>query len=222
MCGRYVLIADPNVIQQEFNLASPPIDFAMRYNIAPTQTLPVITNEKPDEISYLRWGLVPSWAKDASGAAKMNNARSETAAEKPSFRTPFRRRRCLIPASGFYEWQQREDGKSPMFIHLKDREVFGMAGLWDVWKSPDGGELRTFSVLTTDANPFMTPIHDRMPVILRREDYALWLSSGDVPVTKLQALMKGYDPDLMTAYEVSKMVNKASMDMPECIVPLAS
>lgn len=222
MCGRYVLIADPNLMQQEFNLSSLPDLGGMRYNIAPMQTLPVITNEKPDEVSFLRWGLVPSWSKDASGAGKMNNARSETAAEKPSFRTPFRRRRCLIPASGFYEWQSREQGKAPMFIHLKNREVFGMAGLWDVWQSPDGGELRTFSVLTTDGNEFMQPIHDRMPVILRREDYALWLSGDDVPVSKLQALMKPYDSSAMTAYEVSKAVNKASMDTPECIVPLAS
>jgi putative SOS response-associated peptidase YedK len=222
MCGRYVLIADPNLIQQEFNLSSLPDFGGMRYNIAPMQTLPVITNEKPDELSYLRWGLVPSWSKDASGAGKMNNARSETAADKPSFRTPFRRRRCLIPASGFYEWQQREHGKAPMYIHMKDREVFGMAGLWDVWKSPEGQELRTFSVLTTDANEFMQPIHDRMPVILRREDYALWLSDGDVPVSKLQALMKPYDPNVMTAYEVSKAVNRAATDSPECIIPLAS
>lgn len=222
MCGRYVLIADPNLIQQEFNLASLPEIGGQRYNIAPTQTLPVITNEKPGEISYLRWGLVPSWSKDPSIGAKMNNARSETAAEKPSFRTPFRRRRCLIPASGFYEWQQRENGKAPMFISLKDREVFGMAGLWDIWTSPEGQELRTFSVLTTDGNEFMQPIHDRMPVILRREDYALWLSGDNVPVPKLQALMKGYDSKLMTAYEVSKAVNKAGMDTPECIVPLAS
>ncbi len=222
MCGRYVLIADPNLIQQEFNLAGTPDIGGMRYNIAPTQTLPVITNENPTEISYFRWGLVPSWAKDATGGAKMNNARSETAAEKPSFRTPFRRRRCLIPASAFYEWQTRPDGKAPMFIHLKDREVFGMAGLWDVWKSPEGQELRTFSVLTTDANEFMQPIHDRMPVILRREDYPLWLSTDDVPVAKLQALMKGYDPKLMTAYEVSRVVNSGRVDTPECITPLAS
>lgn len=221
MCGRYVLIADPNLIQQEFNLSGVPDIGGQRYNIAPTQTLPVITNEKRGEISYLRWGLVPSWSKDPSIGAKMNNARSETAAEKPSFRTPFRRRRCLIPASGFYEWQQRENGKSPMFISLKDREVFGMAGLWDVWTSPEGQELRTFSVLTTDANEFMQPIHDRMPVILRREDYGLWLSDN-VAVPKLQSLMRGYDPKLMTAYEVSKAVNKAGMDTPECIVPLAS
>ncbi len=221
MCGRFVLIADPNLIQQEFNLSTAP-DMAMRYNIAPTQTLPVIINDKADEVSYLRWGLVPSWAKDAAGAAKMNNARSETAAEKPSFRTPFKRRRCLIPASGFYEWQVREKGKAPMFIHLKNREVFGMAGLWDVWRSPEGEELRTFSILTTDGNDFMQPIHDRMPVILRREDYALWLSTDDVPVDKLKALMKPYDSSDMTAYEVSKVVNNARMDTPECIAPLAS
>jgi len=221
MCGRFVLIADPNLIQQEFNLSAAP-DMAMRYNIAPTQTLPVIINDKADEVSYLRWGLVPSWAKDAAGAAKMNNARSETAAEKPSFRTPFKRRRCLIPASGFYEWQVREKGKAPMFIHLKNRDVFGMAGFWDVWRSPEGEELRTFSILTTDGNDFMQPIHDRMPVILRREDYALWLSSDDVPVEKLKALMKPYDSSDMTAYEVSKVVNNARMDTPECIAPLAS
>ncbi|MBE2272409.1 MAG: SOS response-associated peptidase [Anaerolinea sp.] len=221
MCGRYVLIADPNLIQQEFNLTSMP-DFTARYNIAPTQTLPVVTNENPHELTLLRWGLVPSWSKDDSAAAKMINARSETAAEKPSFRTPFKRRRCLIPASGFYEWQQREGGKAPMFIHLKDREVFGFAGLWDMWRSPDGKELKTFTILTTTANEFTQPIHERMPVILHREDYGLWLANDDVPVAKLQALMKPYDADAMSAYEVSKAVNKVQIDSPECIAPLAS
>ena len=221
MCGRFVLIADPNVIQQEFNLTGVP-DVTPRYNIAPTQTLPVITNENPRELSFLRWGLVPSWAKDDTAGAKMINARAETVAEKPAFRSAFRRRRCLVPASGFYEWQARDDGKAPMFIHLKDREIFAFAGLWEVWQMPTGEPLRTFTILTTDANDFVSSIHNRMPVILRREDYASWLQPDEVPAEALQPLLQSYDPAAMAAHEVSKAVNRAGVDTPECIVPLAS
>ena len=221
MCGRFVLIADPNVIQQEFNLTGVP-DVTPRYNIAPTQTLPVITNENPRELSFLRWGLVPSWAKDDTAGAKMINARAETVAEKPAFRSAFRRRRCLVPASGFYEWQARDDGKAPMFIHLKDREIFAFAGLWEVWQMPTGEPLRTFTILTTDANDFVSSIHNRMPVILRREDYASWLQPDEVPAEALQPLLKPFDPAAMAAHEVSKAVNRATFDAPECIVPLAS
>lgn len=220
MCGRFVLAADPETLQQAFNLASLP-DIQPRYNIAPTQIIPVITNEAPDTLSMLRWGLIPSWSKDMSVASKMINARAETAAEKPAFHAAFRRRRCLIPATGFYEWQARENGRTPMFIHLKNAPVFAFAGLWEVWHSPQGDEVRSVTILTTEANSFMRSIHDRMPVILHSADYKTWLDSSEVPADVLRSLLRPFEAAEMTAYEVSRMVNRPTMDVPELIAPVA-
>lgn len=220
MCGRFVLAADPETLQQAFNLASLP-DIQPRYNIAPTQIIPVITNEAPYTLSMLRWGLIPSWSKDMSVASKMINARAETAAEKPAFRAAFRRRRCLIPATGFYEWQARENGKTPMFIHLKNAPVFAFAGLWEVWHSPQGDEVRSVTILTTEANSFMRSIHDRMPVILHSADYKTWLDSSEMPADVLRSLLRPFEAAEMTAYEVSRMVNRPTMDVPELIAPVA-
>jgi putative SOS response-associated peptidase YedK len=222
MCGRFVFHADWNVVQQEFSLASSPVDFAARYNIAPTQHVPVITNENPHELSLYRWGLIPSWAKDAAIGNKMINARADGIDEKPSYRSAFKRRRCIVPASGFYEWQKGEGKtKTPMFIHLKDQDVFGLAGLWEVWKNADGEILRTFTIITTDANDFMRPIHDRMPVILHRKDYEKWLAPDEVPADKLLPLLKPFESSKMTAYEVSRAVNTPSIDEPQLIEPVA-
>ncbi len=222
MCGRFVLVADPNQMVLEFGLSGVPVVPA-NYNVAPTQVLPVILNEAPDTVSQARWGLMPSWAKDLSMSAKMINARSETVDEKPAFRAAFKRRRCVIPASGFYEWQTRDDGKKyPMYIHLTDREVFGFAGLWEVWHSPERDDLRTCTILTTAANAFMKPIHERMPVILSRENYGDWLAAEDVPAPVLKPLLRGYDPDKMTAHEVSRNVNRAGFSSPDMIAPLPS
>src|SRR5690606_10699784 len=134
-----------------------------------------ITNENPQELTYHRWGLIPSWAKDVSIGNKLINARSETADEKPSFRSAFKRRRCLIPADGFFEWQKQDKNKVPMFIHMKDQSVFAFAGLWEVWHSPEGDEIRTATILTTEPNDLMANIHNRMPVILPRDAYEIWL-----------------------------------------------
>jgi len=223
MCGRFVLVADPNAIQQAFNLdPAGVVDFAPRYNIAPTQLVPVITNEQPKRLSLLKWGLVPSWAKEEAIGNKMINARADGIAEKPSFRNALKRRRCLVPASGFYEWQKGEGkAKTPMFIHLQDQDVFAMAGLWEVWNNPQGDEVHTFTIITTDANEFMTPIHNRMPVILHRQDYAQWLDPKEVRAESLLPLLKGYEADEMTAYEVSRAVNTPSIDEPELIQPVA-
>ncbi len=221
MCGRFVLTSTPEAIQAEFNLSNVPAALSPRYNIAPTQPVAVITNEAPDELTFFTWGLIPSWSKDISIGSKMINARSESAAEKPAFRSAFKRRRCLIPADGFFEWQAQGSGKVPLFIHLEDRPIFGMAGLWEVWHSPMGDEIRTCTILTTDANDFMKPIHNRMPVILHKDDYPLWLSSEEHPTPVLQELMKPYDGGDLTAYPVSKMVNRPGVDVPECIEPVA-
>jgi putative SOS response-associated peptidase YedK len=220
MCGRFVLAASPEAVQQAFSLATMPPELPPRYNIAPTQPIAVITNEHPDELTYYKWGLIPSWSKDMTAASRMINARSETAHEKPSFRAAFRRRRCIIPTDGYYEWQERDGDKIPVFIHMQGREVFAMAGLWEIWQSPDGGEVRSASILTTDANAFMSTMHHRMPVILNKADYEVWLSPKEQPVALLQALMQPYAGTNLAAYAVSKAVNRPVNDSPALIEPL--
>jgi len=222
MCGRFVLISDGQAIQTAFNLTTAPGDMVPRFNIAPTQPVAVITNEKPQELTYHRWGLIPSWSKDMKIGSTLINARSESVEEKPSFRTAFKKRRCLILVDGFYEWKALADkNKTPMFIHMKDQQVFAFAGLWEIWNSPEGDEIRTCSILTTDANPFMATIHHRMPVILPPSEYETWLTDDQSPGI-LRGLLTQYDPDSMTAYEVSKFVNKPANDTPECIEPVHS
>lgn len=222
MCGRFVLISDIDTIQMAFNLTDVPDSHVPRFNIAPSQPIALITNENPQALTFHQWGLIPSWAKDPKIGYKMINARAETAAEKPAFRAAFRRRRCLIPADGFFEWQKREKGKVPMFIHLQDRSVFAFAGLWEVWYSPEGDEIHTATILTTDANDFMAPIHDRMPVILRREDYETWLAPDEQKSDRLLPLLRPFDSSQMAAYAVSTFVNSPANDTPEVIEPVAS
>jgi putative SOS response-associated peptidase YedK len=175
------------------------------------------------EWALVQWGLVPSWSKDPSIGARLINARSETAAEKPSFRSALRRRRCLIPASGFYEWQRRPNGKQPYVIGMADGNPFAFAGLWEHWHGLDGSELETCTVLTTEANELMAPIHDRMPVILEPQDYADWLGTGEdsapAEVAQLQHLMRPYPADQMKAYPVSNYVNDPRHEGAECIRP---
>jgi len=220
MCGRYVINADPNQLQQAFALTTVP-EFAPRFNIAPTQMLPVITSDDPSQAEMLRWGLLPSWAKDESMGSKLINARSETVEEKPSFRNAYKRRRCIIPATGYYEWQIRDDGKHPMFIHMRDDGFIGIAGLWEIWKNPHGELVRTYAILTTSANEFTTKIHDRMPVILTPDDYDRWLTTPETQVGSLRDLLKPFDNnDAMSAHEVSKAVNRAIVDIPNLILPI--
>ncbi|MBZ0293539.1 MAG: SOS response-associated peptidase [Anaerolineae bacterium] len=217
MCGRFVLTADAEHIQLAFQLSSTPEPHAPRFNIAPTQPIAVITNEHPHELTFHRWGLIPSWAKDPAIGNKMINARSETADEKPSFRSAFKRRRCLIPADGFFEWKKQGSSKTPMFIHMNDNHVFAFAGLWEVWYSPEGDELRTATILTTEPNTLMSEIHNRMPVILPRNAYDLWLTPGEAPTEDLRQLMKPFDAQAMEAYPVSTFVNRPANDTPETI-----
>ncbi|MFQ3565663.1 MAG: SOS response-associated peptidase [Aggregatilineales bacterium] len=219
MCGRFVLIADPAEIYEQFELPMLP-EVQPRYNIAPTQSVPVIVNQGGRALHYYRWGLIPSWAKDPQIGSRMINARAETVAEKPAFRAAFKRRRCIVPCSGFYEWQQRKAGKVPMYIHLRDQPLFGFAGLWEIWNDPSSEEVRSFTIITTEANAMMREIHDRMPVILQPEHYATWLQSEDVPQSTLQELLRPYAADRMVAYEVSKLVNRPAVDSPACIAPV--
>ncbi len=222
MCGRFTLTANPQVVRDVFSLTTVPEGIEPRYNVAPTQPVAVITNEDPTALTFHRWGLVPSWAKDLSIGNKLINARAETAHEKPAFRAAFKRRRCLIPSSGFYEWKQTDGSKEPHFIHLRDEPVFAFAGLWEVWHSPEGDQMRTCTILTTEANSLVKSLHTRMPVILKPEDFDAWLEPDEVPAEALLPLMASYDADEMAEYEVSKLVNRPSYDTPELIEPVAS
>lgn len=215
MCGRFVLTSDAQVVQQEFNLDSLP-QLAPRYNIAPSQPVSIITNDKPSELSIVQWGLIPSWSKDPKIGYKMINARSETVHEKPSFRTPFKYRRCLIPSSGFYEWVKTDDGKQPYFIHLPEQEVFAFAGLWEIWNSPEGEQVWTCTILTTQANEKISSLHHRMPVILDKEARDIWLDK-ETESGELRMLFAPYDGNKMDYYPVSKAVNHVKNDNPTLI-----
>jgi len=220
MCGRYVLNADGKTIQQIFNLESVPT-IEPRYNIAPSQPVMAITNEDPQNATHLQWGLIPSWSKDPKIGYKMINARSETAHEKPSFRAAFKRCRCIIPATGFYEWAKMDDGrKAPHLIYVGDHEVFAFAGLWEIWHSPDGEEIRTCTILTGEPNDKIKPLHHRMAVILHQDDYDTWLSPDELPTQVLMPLLRTYEAERMDAYEVSTRVNAPKHDGPENIVPV--
>lgn len=223
MCGRFTLTVDPEQLIAAFGLTSIP-EFVPRYNIAPTQNALVITGDQPHEAQFMRWGLIPSWAKDADIGNRLINARAETAAEKPSFRTALRRRRCIVPASGFYEWQAQAEGKQPMYITLKDSPVMAIAGLWESWREPNSDEeVRTFTILTTGANTFMRSIHDRMPVLLHADDYPVWLDADEVPQAVLMGLMeRDFESAALKAVPVSKAVNKPTVDSPELIEPLSA
>lgn len=221
MCGRYTLTADAASIQLAFNLDSIP-DWQPRYNIAPSQLVPVITSGNAGQLSFLQWGLVPSWAKDAAIGGKMINARAETAAEKPSFRAAFKRRRCLVPADGFFEWAQQGSRKTPMYIHLENRTLFAFAGLWESRANPDGSKLETCTILTTEANELIRPLHHRMAVILAPEHYDAWLSPGEVETAALMSLLSAHPAEKMRACEVSRRVNYPANDSPAVIEPFES
>lgn len=220
MCGRFVLEHSPEQLTKAYRLSSSPA-LSPRYNIAPSQKIAVVRqhNGGDRELAHLQWGLVPSWAKDPAIGYKMINARAETVHEKPSFRQAFRTRRCIIPASGFYEWVQVGKEKIPHYIRLRDGEVMSLAGLWERWKSPEGEELETCTILTTAANSLVKKLHDRMPVILHREEFDLWLDRDIDDVDRLAGLFHPYPSDQLEEYAVSKEVNSPSNDSSECIVP---
>ncbi len=219
MCGRYTLSQQPETLAEIFALNTVP-EIEPRYNIAPTQKVAVVlqtTDTDSRQLQRLRWGLIPSWAKDLSIGAKLINARSETVAEKPSFRSAFKHRRCLIVADGFYEWQRQERKKQPFYFRLQDRQPFAFAGLWERWKSPEGEEITSCTILTTQANELLQPIHDRMPVILQPSYYNLWLDPHSTSPEPLQQILNPYPTDAMTAYPVSTLVNSTANERPECI-----
>lgn len=240
MCGRYTFTADANTIAAEFDIADPPT-YPVRYNIAPTQDVPVIRLRGPAatpemavvrvsestgtrQLDVLRWGLIPHWAKDKKIAYSTINARCETVATQPAFRDAFRKRRCIVPASGFYEWRPAiEDGKEvkqPFYIRRKDGRQMALAGLWERWNSPSGEVIESFTIITTDANKMLRELHNRMPVMLAPEDYDVWLDPN-ASIEECKSLLRPCPPEWLEFGPVSRKVNSPRNDSADCIEPLA-
>ena len=217
MCGRFTQTVSAAKVAEAFGVQEIAGDIRPSYNVAPTQPVAVVVTDGKKRLVSMRWGLVPSWAKDLSIGNKLINARAETITEKASFRTAFKKRRCLVVADGFYEWQKIGDAKRPMYIQLRSREPFGMAGLYEVWHSPEGGEVTSCTIITTEANDLMQPIHDRMPVIIPKESHDLWLDPRVQDTAVLLGLLKPYSAGEMGAHLVSKRVNSPGYNAPDCI-----
>jgi putative SOS response-associated peptidase YedK len=225
MCGRYTLskkehfdtlLQEAGFIFDEFSETR----LVPRFNVAPSQQIPVILDSAPNTITSAKWGLIPPWAKDEKIGNSLTNARAETVAEKPAFRSAFRKRRCWVPADGFYEWKKTPVGKQPYRFSMKDGALFFFAGLWELWRNPEGKELRTVTLITTEPNAVTQPVHDRMPVILQPENRDAWFSSSATP-DELKSLLVPYPAEAMKAEPVSTAVNSARYDGPELINPIA-
>jgi len=223
MCGRYALYGPTSRLKDQFGASIDELlpDFGPRYNAAPMQMLPVVRERPNGErvVHLLRWGLIPSWAKDQTIATKLVNARAETLSEKPSFRRAYRTRRCIVPASGFYEWKTLPSGKQPFYIYPANDELFGFAGLWERWTSPDGESLDTFTVVTTDANDSIRALHDRMPVILLRENYGSWLAKP-TDADALGQLLTPCPDAMIEMHPVAKAVGSVKNDSETLIAPI--
>ncbi|MBI5510604.1 MAG: SOS response-associated peptidase [Deltaproteobacteria bacterium] len=221
MCGRYSLSTPGDELARVFEIPGAVVVLP-RYNIAPTQGVPVVRTPggAPRELAILRWGLVPSWAKEPTSGARLINARAETVAEKPAFKDAFRTRRCLVVADGFFEWQKRDGGKQPFHIRRRDGGPFAFAGLWERWAGPQAPAVETCTVITTAANALLLPIYDRMPVILRPEAYATWLDPKPVDRDRLLALLRPANAEELVAVPVSTAVNNPANDDRSCVAPL--
>jgi putative SOS response-associated peptidase YedK len=218
MCGRFTLTLDPVMLRQAFDLGEMPPEWIPRYNIAPSQPVAVVADAQTRNVDFIRWGLVPSWAKDISIGNRLINARAETLAEKPSFRSALARRRCLILADGFFEWKKTKDGPSiPYYIQMEDKSPFAFAGLWEVWHASEGDVLKSCTIITCPANTRVAPIHDRMPVIFTPRDAWGWLDERPIP--ELSSMLRPYNAEEMIAYPVSRMVNDPKRDEPAIIKP---
>ena len=218
MCGRYSLIAEIGQLALRFGFDASGLEQPPRYNVAPTQPVLAVRGGERRLAAYMRWGLLPSGTREAPTGPPMINARAETVAERPSFRSALLRRRCLVPADGFYEWQ-RSAGRRPVRITLASGEPFAFAGLWDTWRDLRGGLVESCTIITTEANDLLQPIHDRMPVILPEDVEPLWLDGGMQDAAALASLLVPYPSEAMTTYEVSPLVNSAANDGPELIAP---
>jgi len=223
MCGRFSFNIPPELLAEIFDLPESP-SISPRFNIAPTQLVPVI-RQLPDgrnHLDLLRWGLIPSWAKDPSIGSKMINARSETITEKPAFRQAIKYRRCLVLGSGFYEWKKKGTVKQPWYIRLKDGAPMVLAGIWEIWKSPEGEAIESCSILTTAANRLVAPLHDRMPVILSPDEFDDWIDREITNPAALERLFQSYPADLMEMWPVSPLVNKVANDTADLILSLSN
>jgi putative SOS response-associated peptidase YedK len=222
MCGRFTLQISPEQLAEIFGLLEIPV-FPARYNIAPTQQVAVIrgNGDRHNRLDFLRWGLIPSWAKDPSIGSRMINARCETVHEKPAFRHAIKFSRCIVVASGFYEWRAEVNRKTPLYVHLKDGSPMCFAGIWDHWKSPEGETIESCAILTTSSNKLIAPLHERMPVILHPEEYPVWLDRELTDPEKLKQLYQPYPAELMEMYPVSQLVNSPRNDLPALIKPIA-
>ena len=222
MCGRCVVAIPPEELAKIIANIEVKCSVEPRYNVAPTQQVAVIRSIGDHNVlSMMKWGLIPSWAKDTKIASHTINARSETVAEKPAFRIAIRYKRCIVPTSGFYEWEHAGSIKQPYFIKLANQAPMCLAGIWEHWQAPEGFELETFSILTTSANTLVQPLHDRMPVILHKEDFDLWLGNNVHDPKSLQHLYSPFPADEMEAIKVSNLVNNPKFDSPACIAPVS-
>ena len=220
MCGRYSLIADLGELARRFEFDGNWLTFDSSYNVAPTQEVLTVVGGETRRAGYMRWGLIPRWAKKASIGSRMINARAETVAEKPAFREALRRRRCLVLADGFYEWQKVGASRRPMRIFMRTGEPFAFAGLWETWRDPEGEVVPSCTILTTEANDLLRPIHDRMPVILPREREHFWLDANVNDPAAITDVLTPYPADAMEVYEVSSLVNSYVNDGPEILEPV--
>jgi putative SOS response-associated peptidase YedK len=221
MCGRFTITWEAQELQEELNLGEMPADWQPRFNVAPTQRVAVVRDSTLRKVEWFRWGLIPFWAKDPAIGNQLINARSETIAEKPSFKSAFARRRCLILADGFFEWKKLTDAKSPRipyYFHLADRKPFMLAGLWDTWKPPEGEVVQSCTIITCSPNELLAQVHDRMPVILNGDSMWKWLQGSNPE--ELHALLRPFPPELMSSYPVSRFVNSPDKDVRECILPV--
>lgn len=225
MCGRYSLTRREEEVMERFGIEQLLVEneaLRPRYNIAPTQMVPVILDQDGQRVlAEMKWGLVPFWSKDPKKTKPIINARSESIAEKPFFKQAASKRRCLIPADGFYEWKKVNKEKLPLFIHLNDKQLFGFAGLWDQWKGPDGEVVRSCTIITTEANDTMSPVHDRMPVIVRPEHEKLWLDPEIKDIEKLRVVLEQLPNEAIDMYRVSTQVNSPAKDEPALIEPVS-
>jgi putative SOS response-associated peptidase YedK len=220
MCGRFTSTASAEVLAEEFGLHSVASGFAPSFNVAPSHLVPVVTRGTRRSLELFQWGLIPSWARDPAVASQLINARCESVGQKPSFRDAYARRRCLVVADGFYEWTPALGGKTPMYVRLRSRRPFAFAGLWEAWLSPAGEVIRTCTIITTEANRVLKPIHPRMPVILPEAAREAWLADHD-DVAALRGLLRPYPDDELECFSVSDRVNSPRNNGPQCIVPQA-
>ncbi len=220
MCGRFVTISSIPSIEMAFDIEQPSLDLKPSYNIAPGQKIHIVINDGQRRLIRCRWGFIPFWAKDPSIGYKMINARSETITKKPSFKNVFKKNRCLIVADGFYEWRKEGKIKIPIYIHHKSGEPFGFAGLYNSWTAPGGDPICTCTIITTNANKLLRPVHDRMPVIIPKEKHELWLDPTKQDETDLLPLLKPFDSKEMATYDVSQVVNSPKNNSPACIKPI--